>query len=441
MDLPLEDNDDVSLPLPFDDTCQRETLVREIQFSEGFALIFAVCNRSALRQNQMAALRADYPELRIQEIDVGKPVPHLLYLLREVLESPPPDAVFVYGMENWISGEKDPRSVDFIVNLNAGRNHFAVDCPCPLVLWIPEYLHSMIQRGAPDFASIRSGYYSFASPPDDETLSQVLFPSSYLETDSTPNEREMRVEELTAMLKRLRSLPKDIQDKALEVRTLNRLINVLIINHKLAEAEQYAKQALHLTSLLDNKSKEVFEVYYSLARIALLGTEYKKAEKIIKDYFDIFAQVNTLPAFFAAVMHNTLGEIYIKQRRYTEAQPQLANALEILREMKRVNPELTSEILMVLSEYYFDQGFYAEATQNLQEALEVLKPLPNQGGGRRVSILSNLAITYEAMGRLDDAVIAYDDSLHELKKLMGENHPKVVKTEQYYLDLLHRIGK
>ncbi len=163
-------------PLPENDE-QRATLTRELRYAKGFSLVFALCNSADERDRQMKALREEVPELRIQDVPVREEIPHLSYLLRTVLEAPLPDAVFVYGLENWIRSDSKPRTIPFLLNLNAARNHFIKDCPCPLVFWMPEYMLSQIIGSAPDFASVRSGIYIFTPSNADDLSSAVTIQS------------------------------------------------------------------------------------------------------------------------------------------------------------------------------------------------------------------------------------------------------------------------
>ena len=140
-------------------------------------------------------------------------------------------------------------------------------------------------------------------------------------------------------------------------------------------------------------------------------------------------------------MDSLLGAIYIQQRRYVEASVHLLDALHIFDNLKYVDPSIVSDLFMTLSQLNFDQAKYTESIQCLELAMERLSVLPDKGGGRRATVLSNLALNYEVSGRLEEAIMAYDESLHELKQLLGNEHPKVLQLEQYYLDLLRRMGQ
>ncbi|MBC7529467.1 MAG: hypothetical protein H7308_18210, partial [Chthonomonadaceae bacterium] len=141
-------------------------LAREINRAQGFSLVFAVSGGGNTTLRQIADFQARYPDLDIQHFDLREEMLDLLGILREDLRQPAPAAVFVTGLEAWISGDLSLPVTSFIANLNRSRNSFAGVCPCPLVFWFPEFLLGVLSRKAPDFFSVHSGIHYFATPPD-----------------------------------------------------------------------------------------------------------------------------------------------------------------------------------------------------------------------------------------------------------------------------------
>ena len=124
------------------------------------------CNQADHRDRVMAALHARLPDCRIQSLSLREPVRNLFYELRAQLDSPEPDAVFLYGIEGWLPFGPEAERSPFILNLNAARNSYPKEFPFPLVFWVPQHILTTIARGAPDFCSVRSGYYSFCATPE-----------------------------------------------------------------------------------------------------------------------------------------------------------------------------------------------------------------------------------------------------------------------------------
>ncbi len=128
----------------------------------------------------MEEVRSRLPKLNIQTIFFREPIQHLLDSIQEQLTTPLPDAVFISGLEFSLPVAAEAHAAPLIANLNASRNSFAQMLPCPVVLWVPEYVLTAIAQGAPDFFSIRSSVYFFAAKPAEiDYLAQSLSAGDY----------------------------------------------------------------------------------------------------------------------------------------------------------------------------------------------------------------------------------------------------------------------
>ena len=264
-----KDNTTLFNSKPPDNDAQRATLARELRVAQGFTLIFALCNSAAERARQISALREELSDLKLQEIPVRTQIPHLLDVLCMTLDDPLPDAVFIYGMENWIRSDTNPQSIPFLLNLNAARNHFIEACPCPLVIWIPYYLLRQITIGAPDFVSVRSGLYVFTTSSSDvgEAI-QTLQMSGLTEVSGMLlDKKQQRLKELQELLTRVQSLPKESRSEKDEVSVLGQLATIYYVMGRYAEAEPLYKQALNiLTKTLGLEHPNTQDVYRNLAK-------------------------------------------------------------------------------------------------------------------------------------------------------------------------------
>jgi hypothetical protein len=144
-------------------------LSQALKLAQGFKLIFVRCNQNDQRLRIISKLRVELASLTIQEIHFTESVTHLLDTLRQVIAQPAPDALFVSGLEYSLPNTAEAHMTPLIANLNAARNSFPQAIPCPLVLWVPEYVLNAIMLGAPDFFSVRSGTYFFAASPGETT--------------------------------------------------------------------------------------------------------------------------------------------------------------------------------------------------------------------------------------------------------------------------------
>jgi tetratricopeptide (TPR) repeat protein len=240
--------DDPFAPLPPDEAAELDALVRALQLAQGFTLLFACCNRSDHRDRLMDDLQARLPELRVQRLAVREPIPHLLSDVRERLDAPPPDVVFVYGLEAWLPSGEEGENSPFILNLNAARNYFPRDIPCPLVLWLPQHLLVAIAHGAPDFCSVRSGIYTFAATPQArERVTGVLTsPDHTAMAGLAYDEKYERIAALTAMLGEYEALPPELRDPQAEARLLNSLATLHQVLGNYTDALPLYQQSLKI---------------------------------------------------------------------------------------------------------------------------------------------------------------------------------------------------
>ncbi len=213
-----------------DEATELRALSQALRLSQGFKLIFARCNQPQQRRNLVAALRVELPELNAQEIHFDKPVTHLLDELRSRIAEPSPDAVFVSGLEYSLPVADEADAMPLIANLNASRNSFPQAMPCPLVLWIPEYILNAIMLGAPDFFSIRSGVYFFAAAPGDtiELASTLTAGNEWAVGGLSLNEKQERIGAIKSLLADYESLPEGQRDYQTELRLHWRLGNLFL---------------------------------------------------------------------------------------------------------------------------------------------------------------------------------------------------------------------
>ncbi len=423
---------DIFNPLLTDNDSQRATLARELRVAKGFTLIFALCNSAAERAQQIAALRSELPDLNIQEVPVRTEIPHLLQHLRHTLETPPPDAVFVYGMENWIRSDTNPRSIPFILNLNAARNHFIEDCPCPLILWIPDFLLRQIIGGAPDFASVRSGLYVFAASQNEaaktiETL-EMLGLTEALGLDLS--DKHQRIKEIEQLLSRVKHLPAENRNRQDQLYLIDQLATMYFAMGRYTEAESLLNEALQLrrASLPDGHPdiaqslNNLAGLYYSQGRFAEAEPLYNEALQI-----DRAALPEGHPGI--ATDLNNLAELYRSKGRYPEAEPLYHEALHIHRASLPDGHPSIAISLGNLAGLYQSQGRYAEAEPLYHEALQIHRASLPDGHPDIATSLNNLAVLYEIQGRFAESTALYREALAIVERALGTEHPttKIVR--------------
>ena len=161
-------------PPPPDEADERARMVRALRLTDRFALFVATCNRADVRHEIVREIKAENPDLRLVEVSVDRNVPNLLAYLSTLPDVQSADGVFVSGLESFLPNTEEVAQSSFVVNLNGTRDAFPKTLSCPLVLWLADYARNGVMQGAPDFYSIRSASFVFATTlPDAPVIERV----------------------------------------------------------------------------------------------------------------------------------------------------------------------------------------------------------------------------------------------------------------------------
>lgn len=133
-------------------------LVRAIAMSQGqFSLILAYCNCIPLR-SQVANQLQDISPVQIQALTLHPSVNTLFTTLLTAVETPPPPALMVFGLESVVA-------IDQLLSAtNLMRDEFRKQFPFPLVLWINDELLQKLIRQVPDLKSWAANPIRFEVP-------------------------------------------------------------------------------------------------------------------------------------------------------------------------------------------------------------------------------------------------------------------------------------
>jgi tetratricopeptide (TPR) repeat protein len=411
---------------PPDEAAEKDALMGALELSQGFSLIFACCNQASHRDRLMVDIQARLPDLRIQFIPLREPVRNLLYVLREVLESPPPDAVFLYGIEGWLTAGVEAEDDSFIRNLNAARNHFPREVPCPLVFWLPQHILTTLARGAADFCSVRSGIYSFSAPPEVRDRMERLLTSDGMTSMAglAFDEKHERVETLAGMLAEYEALPTELRDPLAESRLMNSLATLHQVLGNFEAAEPLFQRALgirqasstpdqHTASILN----DLAHLYYSRGRSAEAESLYRQALEIQE------ATLGPNHSITASTLNN-LADLYRSEARYVEAEPLYRRALEIQESTIGPYHFNTAVSLNNLALLYLSQGRYAESEPLYLRALEVFEGSLGKDHPNTATGLYNYALLCMYQGRYAEADPLLCRSLMIREASLGPNHPE-----------------
>lgn len=399
-----------------DESIERQALGQALRLAQGFKLFFGVSEQPAQIPSIIAALQEDLPELKIREIELREPVENLLHELRQRLADPPPDALFVRGLEPSFLSEAD--AAVLLAEMNGDRDVFPAVVPCPLVLWISDWVFSAIARGARDFFAVRSGLYYFASPhaPALATLSE-----SQSSSDDWGNSWEMANLSLAEKLARIERLQKLVQELAhdqsaqnlhAQGRFLHQIGTLYELLGRLAEAEAAYQESLQIWRSLGDASLEG-RTYRRLANVYRVQGRLDQAEATYQHSLQISHALKEDRDMAETLMG--LGTTYRAQGRYAEAEEAYQNSLQIRRKFGDRLGE--GKTLNNLGTLYYSQGRFAEAEVALEDSLRIGREIGDHVGEGKIR--NNLGAVYQALGRYMEAEESYQHSL-QIRRKFGD---------------------
>lgn len=389
-------------PIAPDEETELRALVRALKFAETFTLLFVRCNQPTQRQRLVSALRTELPQFTIQEIHFDAPITHLLDELRLHLTQPPPDAVFVSGLEYSLPTAAEAHATPFVANLNAARNSFSRVVPCPLVLWVPEYALTAIARGAPDFFSVRSGVYFFAPRPEEAAYLTESMTTGEVWTLANLSfaEKQERITAIETLIADYQALPLAQRDRYAEARLLARLGSLYLPLGQWAAAEAACQQSLVICREIGDRVSEgavlnnLGNIYGQQGRWTEAEKCYQQSLVICREVGDRISERRTL---------GNLGNVYQLQGQWTKAKAAYQKLLAMWREMGDRAGE--GQALNNLGNVYGMEGRWAEAEMVYQQSLAIAREVGDRVGEGRV--LNNLGNVYGAQGRWAEAERCY----------------------------------
>src|SRR5262249_37628362 len=142
-----------------------------------------------------------------------------------------------------------------------------------------------------------------------------------------------------------------------------------------------------------------------------------------------------------AVTLGNIAMIYVKQRRYAEAEVPLLRSIELTtRVLGSSHPDLTIT-LPTLGEVYTRLGRYSEAKEQYQRALAILWNTSPRLDGRVARTLELVSDMYLKQGDKTDAESAFTDAIDFARRVKVEDDPGIPDMFDRYAALLRGLGK
>ena len=426
----LSDNVD---PLYANNDAQIATLARALRMQRGFGLYFVSVNQAEQRRQVLTDLAERLPDVTLHEAFLREPIVGLLRHLQTMfpnlpatLENPP--LLCVYGMENWLGGGEAVQDSEFVADLNATRNAFSAALNCPVLFIVPEHILVGIQRGAPDFFSVRSGVYFLDTPPEARLLPTFdVMQSAELSTAMGVGiaGRQRQAAEWEEILNGFRALPAERRDPLAELRASQNLATTRYAQGEYRLALPLLERALAISECalgLDHAATATS--LNNLASLYESQGDYAKARPLFNRALAINEHTFGPDHPETATSLNNLAALYESQGDYTKALPLFEHALAIREMMLGPDHPNTATSLNNLASLYECQGDYAKALPLVERALAIHERALGLDHAVTATSLNNLASLHESQGNYAKALPLFNRALSINEHTFGPDHPE-----------------
>lgn len=267
----------------------------------------------------------------------------------------------------------------------------------------------------------------------------------------------------------------------------NNLGDVYMGEERLDDAEQAYARSLRLFKSMGNREYEVAVALRNLGSAYSLHQRYKEALKVLdeagklpilrtpggdrktqalaaemantkgivffrenslgkaRDLFEEALRIRRAAGLDGAVGDdgtlNNIAMIYIKQRRYAQAEAPLLRSIEITsRVLGPLHPDLTLA-LPSLGEVYARLGRYSEAMEQYQRSLSILRNMSPRLDGRIARTLELVSWMYLKQGDKTGAESAFTEAIEFARRITVAEDPGLSDMFDRYAALLSRLGK
>jgi tetratricopeptide (TPR) repeat protein len=389
-----------------------EDLIRALEWSDEFAIYFAVINPPLIRKQMADELKGSLEKEKIQvhSLELNSSYFDLLSIIPEKVpsyclrgaETKNRSVLFIFGAEEAIAADVDTRRL-FFDCLNWQRDKLREILECPLVIWLPEFALRILALEAPDFWAWRSGvYYLEPEPIGILRDTQELLKVGTSEYDAlTYQEKIKRLQQFKALLEDYERQPfeKESESELLGIR-FNLLHDAGDVSFSLAnykDAKQYLLQGLKIAERLKDNER-FFLSFLDLSVVSLYQGDYTTAEEYAKKALQIMQDLGDKSGI--ASIFGFLGSYASIQKDYNKAEDFIMKELEIGKELG--NNELIASALGGLGGLAKEQKRYTEAKSFLEQSLKINDEI---GDKKEIAInLIKLSDLAKNQGNINEAV-------------------------------------
>lgn len=173
------------------------------------------------------------------------------------------------------------------------------------------------------------------------------------------------------------------------------------------QAYEHLSNALKLNNSLHRNSEEARKYHSHI--LTLMGQWYKEfgnsdsSLELLGKALTINKEISGEDNFDNAVVHNTMGEVYIKRKMYKEAIKEFSIAWELYEAKFGMRSEEVTVVSMDLANAYYKNQDYSEATEFQMRAFEYYKSSKNVDAKVIGPAAIKLGQIYSHSGKLDEA--------------------------------------
>jgi tetratricopeptide (TPR) repeat protein len=220
--------------LPADPKEEYEALVRSLNWTDGFGLLFVRCS-PAEGEKLIQKVRQDIPQKNVEVLRLEQPIDNLYEMVDGLPNKDQINILFITGIEKSFvdyikpgyGGQGEYYKLDSVPrvlgHLNLQRERFRDNFNICFVFILPLFGLKYFIRRAPDFFDWRSGVFEF--PTDREIVEsearRIIFEGDYEKYLSlTPQERNQKIVEIEQLLKEDNQIPSNSADLLFELGNL-----------------------------------------------------------------------------------------------------------------------------------------------------------------------------------------------------------------------------
>jgi tetratricopeptide (TPR) repeat protein len=362
----------------------------------------AVCNRPAQRDSIINVLAESFPPTGVEIVRIDAECTDVLDCVLRQVQPGRQGPVMLIDLEQAIPSAQEDHPLIRMLNLR--RPDWPVELPRPIVLWVPEYLLSILGRQAPDLLDWRSATFHFPDAPSEDLrpLQSTTWLDDRLAGTMNAVDRQRRVEELRARVAAYQGSSDPVAQAAraewlIELARHARLFD-------LKEAERACTEALAIAQAFADRHGEcrawgcLGSVYAEAGKFRAAIECFEKALVIARETGDRRGELNAL---------GSLGNAYQALGEPRRAIAFFEQALSMIRATGDIHGEAVAS--GNLGNIYRSLGNSGEAVKCYEAALALFRKTHDRRAQGQSQ--GNLGSLYATLGDLSRAIDYYRESL------------------------------